>query len=801
MKYAVILLTILILFGGTALAQTSDWSQMGRDDPHLPWDLTADQIFYDQKTEKYIAVGNVLISKQDRKISADHVEFDHKNMKAVAQGDVVMNAGADLLTGSRIELDLKTETGTLYNGTVFLQENHFYIKGDRIEKVGPNTYTAQRASITTCDGPRPDWTITSRNLKVTIEGYGHASHPSFWAKKIPLAYAPYMFFPVKRNRQSGFLAPQFGHSDRKGEEYIQPFFWAINESSDATFYLYHMGRRGEKLGVEYRYVLDADSKGIVMLDYLKDKKIDDGKNDSNAGEDDSSALWSYPADGFLRPNSDRYWFRMKHNQALPAGFSGYLDLDIVRDQDYLREFTSGYTGFDHTEKIFNKFFGREIDEYTDTVRVNRFYAGKAWSNYSLNADMRWYDDIIDRTHLKTKTFLQKLPLVEFNGLKQELLQSPFFFDLDSEYTHFFRIKGQRGQRVDLYPRLYFPTSIGNYLAFEPSLGFRTTTWHIYHEQTGSTNPARTFFRHIYDYRFDFSSEVYRIFDVRTQMDPAQQIFRGFDIPSERELNLGIIPDFDPGAIGVDKIKHSLRPQVIYNFTPKIDQSEYPTFDGLDRIGEIRSLTYSLTNTLTARSLNPSSANAALSQQGSAAPPSYTYNQLAYLKLEQSYDINEATADKIIKRPFSNITADLQFNPSKYLALQADAQWSPYDNRIVAHNELVKITDKRGDNLSMEHRYAWLQSESFYAQLYIKLNSRLAARAEYEVDMRTDNKIRSNLGFSYTKQCWSFDVYYVDEPLNDEQRYEFLITLHGIGEIGARVSGFGSETSTEESEEN
>ena len=53
-------------------------------------------------------------------------------------------------------------------GRVFLQENHFYISGDEIKKLGPDTYQARRAQITTCDGPRPSWKITCRDIKVTV---------------------------------------------------------------------------------------------------------------------------------------------------------------------------------------------------------------------------------------------------------------------------------------------------------------------------------------------------------------------------------------------------------------------------------------------------------------------------------------------------------------------------------------------------------------------------------------------------------------------------------------------------------
>jgi LPS-assembly protein len=327
-------------FQGLAGAEDRSGSQTG-----TPWHIVADEVRYDKNTDQYFAAGNVVITKENLKLSADRVHFQQKTMEVFADGHVMLISGKDILTGERMEMDLNKEIGVVFDGTIFIEQNHFYIKGNRLEKTGQDTYRAERASLTSCDGEKPAWKINARDVKVTVEGYGSAKHASLWARDIPVFYSPYLFFPVKLNRQTGFLTPQLGYSDRKGAEYVQPFFWAIDKSSDATFYEHFMGLRGNKIGAEYRYMMSTETKGAVMADVLNDRKVDDGiGNNSND--------WGYTDDQFLRPNEDRYWFRMKHDQELPAGFSGRLDLDIVSDQDYLNEFKKGYSGFDETERYF-----------------------------------------------------------------------------------------------------------------------------------------------------------------------------------------------------------------------------------------------------------------------------------------------------------------------------------------------------------------------------------------------------------------------------------------------------------------
>ena len=41
-----------------------------------------------------------------------------------------------------------------------------------------------------------------------------------------------------------------------------------------------------------------------MGDYLRDRQVDNGLGNSTTD-------WGYTGDDYLRPNEDRYWFRMK----------------------------------------------------------------------------------------------------------------------------------------------------------------------------------------------------------------------------------------------------------------------------------------------------------------------------------------------------------------------------------------------------------------------------------------------------------------------------------------------------------
>lgn len=721
--------------------------------PKVPWQISADTVDYDAASTTYHARGNVIIEKQAARLVADSVSFNHKAMTAIADGHVVMTVGGDVLTGARVELNLDQETGVVHDGTVFLKENHFYIHGDRIEKTGKDTYRAEKGSITSCDGDRPDWVITGRTLNVTIDGYGTATHAVFRARDVPVLYTPYILFPAKTRRQTGLLFPEAGISSRWGFNWDQPLFWAINDSTDATLYTHYMQERGTKIGLEYRYALANDSYGVIKADGLQDRQIDDGTPEA-------TQKWGYAGDAWDRPNTDRYWLRAKVDQELPWDAKARLDLDIVSDQDYLTEFRDGRSGYNETRNYFLAAFGRDLDTYDENTRTNQLNVNRTWTRYSLNGDLIWNDNVTNRRWEESDDTLQQLPVIQFNSVKQQAFGTGVFWDLDSEYSYFYREDGERGHRSDIYPRAYLPLRWKNFLSVEPSAGWRQTAWVMDRREDETLD--RSTYRQIIDARLDLSTELSKVMG-------------------------------SPVA-AVDRIRHSARPRVIYEYIPDQDQSDLPYFTALDRIGEKNLVTYSLTNTLTARTTKTfrsttkardslvSEGGAGLTnpmQGGTPTPTSFNYHRFCRFYLEQSYDIDAARDDQ--PEPFSDIYGELEFNFGRYVAVDSNARYNPYDNNISSHNIGAAIADHRGDRLWIEHSYQKDAFESIRGTLSVKLTDRLTARGEYERNLLAKKDLLKGAGFLYTAQCWSVDFFYARE--GEDNKFLFSINLMGLGGFG------------------
>jgi LPS-assembly protein len=719
------------------------WAEDSAGAAASQWHINADTIQYDPQSDEYSAEGHVRLNREGRTLTADRMTLNQTSRLANAFGHVNLTSGQDSLSGERLEWHLDQETGTLTDGTLFFNDNHFYLKGKEIKKTGPLTYNIKSAHITTCDGPNPAWHLTGKELEVTVEGYGAATHAAFWARQVPVIYSPYLVFPVKSKRQTGLLMPEPALSERKGFQYLQPFFWAINAHSDATLVADYMERRGTRLGAEYRYMASENSYGTLMADGFEDRKVDDG-------QPENTEKWGYADDNHDRPNTERYWLRAKLNQSLPAKVTAKLDVDTVSDQDYLKEFQSGTNGFDYTRNLYLGGFGRDIDDYTNPVRLNQLNLNRLWSGYALNADARWYDDVIKRTQDQPMDTLQQLPSVTLDGTKKRVAGSPVYFDLLSGYTHFYRQEGTRGQRADLYPRLYYPTRPFNAFSVEPSAGLRQTYWHVDQWEPPSPEGETQFQRTIYDLRLDTSTELLRVFNFTTA--------------------------------GCDRLKHAIKPQVVYEYTPDQEQEDLPQFDDLDRIAPLNRITYGVTNTLVARRTPK-----AMPGQPQPAP---IYLPFLRFKLEESFEINQYNAD--YERPFSPILAELDLTPDGYIFLDADALWSPYDSEFYSYNAGVRLWDKRGDNIGMDYRFTRQSTaDEFYEAVpgvksinitgVLQVTQRWRLRGGFERDIESSRLIQAGAGISYLSQCWGIDVDYKEEI--EDRSIMAKIHLMGLGSFG------------------
>jgi len=427
-----------------------------------PTDIEADRLEYDQESDIYHAFGNVIVNFTNGFLVADYVSVNRKTGDAEATGEVYNSDRGDTLEGDQVKFNLNTGTGVTFNGKAFLESNHVYITGSEIEKKGAQTYFVKDAAVTTCDADNPPWRFTARELDVTIEGYGKMKSGTFQVNNLPILYSPYMVFPAKTKRQSGFLLPSgMSYSDLNGFDMEIPFYWAISDNQDATFYQRYLEKRGVKEGLEYRYYASKDTYGTFYADYLKDSKevtgADDGLFRDWKGD---HQRWSY------------YW---NHQQTFSPGFYIRTDLAKVSDPWYFRDFSNysyylqnySPTGAPDFQKI-SYLADRSLASLDSTARLV-----KDWPLYNLTVLTRYTQTMASDNNDAT---LQYYPQATFTGIRRPIFNSPLTFDLSSPYLNAYRNEGVKGHTADVNPPFSLPLNFGDYLQLTPSLGEQETAW-------------------------------------------------------------------------------------------------------------------------------------------------------------------------------------------------------------------------------------------------------------------------------------------------------------------------------------
>jgi LPS-assembly protein len=732
-----------------------------------PWNLDADRILVRDEENIIEAFGNVQLTRMDNYLQADYAKLYTDTNWLYLKGNISAYWDDDFLDGDEAELDLKNNVGWLKNGQVFMTDPHMYITGERLEKTGENTYSFSQGIMTSCDGDVPPWSIKSSRGKMTVEGYARLWHPRFRVKDRSVLYSPYLIVPVKTERQSGFLIPDLGYESGYGTNINLPYYYVIDDQRDVTFYPNYFSERGVMLGLEYRHTPGLLTKGLWRADWMRDREKHDTADNEPSRFDD---------DGLFRPNRDRYWLRGKYDgNDIATGWSYKVDLDYVSDQNYLREFKSGQSGFSRSRDEFLDSFGRDIGDHDRLIRTSIISAARNWSHVGLDARLVYADNLrYKNRNLPSgqNPTLQRFPEINLNLFRTRIGNSPFEVEASNQAVYFWREQGTRAARIDLHPRIRMPlnSALGT---LTPRIGWRQTAYYIdefENDPAGRNTDDRFQTKGIYDFNLNAYTNLFRIFD------------------------LGPLPDAGPDSVGQSswtRIKHSITPEVDYDYIPEINQNKFPRFDSVDRIAPREELTYSLSNVFTRRKDAVTSGGEA----GSQPFLSTSYRDFFRLKFEQSYDFREARRredqDRFSRRPFSDVLTEIEFNPGRFISFRNKTWYSLYENRVTEHEH--RLTATWPEKMSAWFSLDFLERINEFKRRINEKTSIMEVGTNidfirnwrfnlvYRSDLDSGRDLEKRLGITYLHQCYSLELSIVDTDY--DYKYEVRINLLNLGTFG------------------
>ena len=368
--------------------------------------LVADEVTYDSERDIYEATGHVRITQAaGRVLTTDWIVFSGTTRTGVATGDVRVVDEQNTVRAEFVVVDLNSTVSVAVRGSLDNPQPGFAVRGDVIERTGIDTFHIERGSFTTCRCPpeagRRPWEIEVEDANLELGGY--AVGRSLWFKvfDVPILYVPWLVFPVKTDRQTGFLMPSFAQSSRNGAELALPFFWAISEGVNLTLEPQWISRRGWKPTATTEYVFGESGYGKGGGSILpNDRKV----------ETDPTAFFS----------ANRWAFWLRHEQSLAPGVKLGLDVNEISDNVYPVDFQD---------------LGRDVKNQRQLETSGWLTAARSGLYGTVAASKN--DDLQNPNDLdRDGYFLQVLPDIHAGSLPRSFFGLPLRPGLDTRFTNF-----------------------------------------------------------------------------------------------------------------------------------------------------------------------------------------------------------------------------------------------------------------------------------------------------------------------------------------------------------------------------
>lgn len=408
--------------------------------------LRADKLRVTMTNRMAYAEGNVSVTRGPDVLKCDRLRMDMSNNVAWAEGRVELARGKEVWTGESLTYDFKTRRTNVshFEGT----SSPFRIWAPRVEQLGTNVVALHDAVLSTCtnDKDHLHFYIRAKNLILTQGESLRVSGATWYLGPVPIFYLPgwyrdlssrigFRVRPGYASKWGGFLLTSY---------IVRPADWLESET-----HLDLRTRRGIAAGQDFDWhTTNRSAYGSFSAYYANDRDPVDA--DDNPVREDL--------------DSNRYRLHLTHEWAFTPRDQFKLNLDYLSDTDVVEDF-------------FGREFRRQTLPDNHVAVVHRGDAFTAGLLYAMRLN-EFYSVVQRRPELSFDLF--RAPIGD-SGLYYEGESSAAM--LDQTVARTVNREPYDSGRMDVYSRLYYPTSPLAGLSLVPRAGCRLT----YYTDTPATN--------------------------------------------------------------------------------------------------------------------------------------------------------------------------------------------------------------------------------------------------------------------------------------------------------------------------
>ena len=366
------------------------------------------------------------------RLQADYVRFIPSTNEVHAEGNVILDQRDSRITARSLDYNLETETGTFYDASGWAEPSYVFT-AERVDKISSNELVLHKATFTACTQPIPYWSFKVGRGLLKLNEYAYLHNLSFKIGRVTVFYSPYLVWPIKTDRASGLLFPEFGFSQRAGTVISNAWYWAMRRNMDATFHFDYFSEAGYGTGLEYRMVPNDRGKLFFTGYFIRDQVVKEE----------------------MPPDVDvsRWVIDFGQTQDFDSGWRLVSKANFISDFDYYRDYE------------------RDFRLSTTAEAVSNLLLTRTWGFFAFNTQVERREQVIQENVVVRWT----RPDLELRGRRQRLGRTPFYLTLQSSVSSF--SKGEVDadyERFHIAPTISSQISPLTWLDVDASLGLESS---------------------------------------------------------------------------------------------------------------------------------------------------------------------------------------------------------------------------------------------------------------------------------------------------------------------------------------
>ncbi len=426
--------------------------------------------------------GNVRVQEPGKYIVADKAHYNLTTHAGTLDNALYRMSLTQYLAGPNAQefgyssSDSDHQTVTTKGGFVNDYGPVAWGKSKKLTQINTNEYNLAKSTFTSCPPMHPSWQIKANTIHLNRDtGRGSAYNSLLYFKGVPVAYTPYINFPIDNRRKTGFLYPVIGYSSDDGLDLQVPIYLNLAPNFDATVTPEIMSQRGLLTTTNLRYLTNSSKVNLDLSFIPHDSEFKSFKSSSASTFGGSTnPATSSELNNLLNDENYRGAISFDDQTQFDEHWSGQAHVNLVSDDYYLNDFSTS------------------LDQSLTNQLLNQAQAQYQGEHWNFTGNVQAYQTLhpVDQS-----TVINAYTMAPQFTATANYPDLPHGLDLgfDGEYVDFLKDAnpGQpnqpaEGQRLNVQPSLSLPIRWGLSGYLTPKVQLQATQYFLYN--AGVTNP-------------------------------------------------------------------------------------------------------------------------------------------------------------------------------------------------------------------------------------------------------------------------------------------------------------------------